>query len=177
MKSFVIVRALRKASFIRLTKNCDAVTWFWSKHWSASALLQSGTYMALPIRFLVFDFTRWSPSVPQNCWNSLGSVSSCTYRVYSCHSDTRFKVHLSDSPNMGIRNTTASNMHNSQTIQHHEHTSCLRLSRQGETEIPESSSKLRHAWAPQTFIHTLRHHPGTEAIISSIGHSSWSVHT
>ena len=28
VKSFVIVRALRKASFIRLTKNCNAVTWF-----------------------------------------------------------------------------------------------------------------------------------------------------
>ena len=27
-KIFLIVRALRKASFIRLTKNCDAVTWF-----------------------------------------------------------------------------------------------------------------------------------------------------
>ena len=31
VKSFVIVTASRKASFIRLTKNCDAVTWFWSK--------------------------------------------------------------------------------------------------------------------------------------------------
>ena len=31
VKSFVIVRVLRKASFIRLTKNCNAVTWFWSK--------------------------------------------------------------------------------------------------------------------------------------------------
>jgi len=31
VKSFLIVRALRKASFIRLTKNCDAVTWFWNK--------------------------------------------------------------------------------------------------------------------------------------------------
>ena len=30
-KIFLIVRALRKASFIRLTKNCDAVTWFWRK--------------------------------------------------------------------------------------------------------------------------------------------------
>ena len=30
-KSFHNVRALRKASFIRSTKNYDAVTWFWSK--------------------------------------------------------------------------------------------------------------------------------------------------
>ena len=31
VKYFVIVRALRKASFITLTNNCDAVAWFWSK--------------------------------------------------------------------------------------------------------------------------------------------------
>jgi len=31
VKSFVIERALRKASFIRLTKNCNVVAWFWSQ--------------------------------------------------------------------------------------------------------------------------------------------------
>ena len=40
-------KGLRKASFTRLTKNWDAA-------WSASALLQSGTYTALTIFFLVF---------------------------------------------------------------------------------------------------------------------------
>ena len=34
LKSFVIVRALWKVSFVRLTKNCDAVAWFWSKPFS-----------------------------------------------------------------------------------------------------------------------------------------------
>ena len=31
VKYLVIVRALRNASFIRMMKNCNAVTWFWSK--------------------------------------------------------------------------------------------------------------------------------------------------
>ena len=34
IKIFVIVRALRKASYIRLMKNCDVVAWFWSKPFS-----------------------------------------------------------------------------------------------------------------------------------------------
>ena len=56
-KIFCNVRALRKASFISVTKNYDAVTWFWiklSSFLSAAALLQSGTYTAPQIRFLIF---------------------------------------------------------------------------------------------------------------------------
>ena len=33
----------------------------------------------------------------------------------------------------------------------------------GGTEIPESSSKLRHGHLRHDSIHTLRHHPGTES--------------
>ena len=41
IKSFVFARALRKASFIRLTKNCNAVIWFWNKHSSTMIALHA----------------------------------------------------------------------------------------------------------------------------------------
>ena len=67
VKSYVFVRALRKASFIRLTKNCDAVTWFWSKH-SSLISCHFAAYTAPPICSLFSSngFSRWSPSVPEN---------------------------------------------------------------------------------------------------------------
>ena len=57
VKSFVNVRALRNANFIRLKKRI-AMRWLGFEanlpaSWSAAALLQSGTYTAPPIRFLV----------------------------------------------------------------------------------------------------------------------------
>ena len=75
VKSFLNVRALRKASFARLTKNYDAVTWFWSK--------PSSCYKAVPTRHLQSvssfsssnDFTRWSPSAPQKMPNLSGQPS------------------------------------------------------------------------------------------------------
>ena len=84
VKSFIIVRALRKTSFTRFTKNCDAVTWFWSKpsslisrHFATKWYLH-GTSNAFPRN----DFTRWSPSVPQKWWTPLDSLRSCTYRLF-----------------------------------------------------------------------------------------------
>ena len=67
IKSFVFVRALRKVSFIRLTKNCDVVTWFWNKH-SSLISRHFATYTAPPIRssFSSNGFTWWSPSMPEN---------------------------------------------------------------------------------------------------------------
>ena len=60
---------------------------------------------------------------------------------------------------------------NSQTIQCHEHTSCLSVCHvRGQREIPESSIKLRHGHLRHNSTHTLHHHPGTKR--SSIGHSS-----
>ena len=90
VKSFVIVRALRKASFIRLTKNCDAVTWFWSKHSSlinrrfATKQYLHGTSNPFPC-FLPIISQDDHPPCLKNCWTSLDSVSSCTYCIYSCH--------------------------------------------------------------------------------------------
>ena len=59
VKFFVIVRALRKASFIRLTKGlwCS----FISRRFAAKWYLHSTSNS-----FSSNDFTRWSPSVPQN---------------------------------------------------------------------------------------------------------------
>ena len=88
VKSFMIVRALRKASFIKLTKNCDAVTWFWSKHSSLISLRFAtkqylhGTSNLFP-RFLPMISHDDRPPCLKNCRTSLDSVS---YRVYSCHS-------------------------------------------------------------------------------------------
>ena len=74
------------------------------------------------------------------------------------------------------KQTEKTTCNNSQTIQCHEHTSCLSGCHvRGQREILESSIKLRHGPLRHNSTHTLHHHPGTER--SSIGHSFWSVHT
>ena len=94
VKYLVIVRALRKASFIRLTKNCDAVTWGWSKPSSlisrrfASKRYLHGTSNPFPC-FLPMSSHDDCPPLLKKCQTSLDSMHSCTYRVYSfdiCHS-------------------------------------------------------------------------------------------
>ena len=78
VKSFVIVRALRKASFIRLTKNCDAVTWFWSKHFSlinrrfATKQYLHGTSNPFPCFLPMISQDDRSPSMSQKLLNFSG---------------------------------------------------------------------------------------------------------
>ena len=65
IKFFVNVRALRKASFIRLTKNYNTVTWFWSKPFSflISCCFATNTQH---LQFVSsFSSTLWWPSMPQ----------------------------------------------------------------------------------------------------------------
>ena len=53
-------------------------------------------------------------------------------------------------------------MHTTGVIQHLEHTLSQGLSRQGEGEIPESSSKQRPGHLRHDGIHSLCHYPGTK---------------
>ena len=78
VKSFLNVRALRKASFGRLTKNYDAVTWFWSKPSSflTSHRFATKWYLQSVSSFSSSnDFTRWSPSALQKMPNLSGQPS------------------------------------------------------------------------------------------------------
>ena len=77
-----------------------------------------------------------------------------------------------------IKQRTESNMHSDVIVKQYNIMSTqvlLGCHVRGETEIPESSSNLRHGHLRLDGIHTLHHHPGTEAI-SSIGHSLISSH-
>ena len=96
VKPLVIVRALRKASFIRLMKNCEVVTWFWSKPSSyliscrfATKRYLHGTSNLFPSSFSSNDFMRWSPSVHQKMPNFSGQRAflylACIL-IWYCHS-------------------------------------------------------------------------------------------
>ena len=88
VKSIVTVRVLRKASFITLTKNCDAVTWFWSK---PSSLISRGFATKRYLHCTSNLFPPFLPMISQDdrspclkkCETYLDSVYFCTYRVYS----------------------------------------------------------------------------------------------
>ena len=81
---------------------------------------------------------------------------------------SKFKVHLSESPHMGIQNTTAKreqHAHSDEIVQQYNIMSTQVVSgavTSGGTKIPESSSKLRHGHLRHDSIHTMRHHNGTE---------------
>ena len=86
VKSFVIVRALRKASFYKINEElqCDDLVFKQTFQLDQPPLW----YKAVPTRHLQSvssfssnEFTRWSPSV--KCQTSLDSMCYCTYRVYS----------------------------------------------------------------------------------------------
>ena len=89
VKSFLNVRALRKASFGRLTKNYDAVTWFWSKPSSflTSHRFATKWYLQSVSSFSSSnDFTRWSPSALQKMPNLSGQPSrNVTNNLISSH--------------------------------------------------------------------------------------------
>ena len=81
--------ALRKASCTyEIMKNCDAVTWFWSKPSSlisrrfATKWYLHSTSNQFP-RFLPIISHDDRPSCLKKCQTSLNRVCSCTYRVYS----------------------------------------------------------------------------------------------
>ena len=71
VKSYVIVRALRKASCIKSRRftmwwlGCEANL----PTWSAAALLQSGTYTVPPINFLVF-FQLFHTMIALHAWKN-----------------------------------------------------------------------------------------------------------
>ena len=101
VKYLVIVRALRNASFIRIMKNCNAVTWFWSKpsslisHRFETKRYLHGTSKPFP-HFIPMSSHDDRPPCLKKCQTFLNSMHSCTYRVYSFYiaiRDTRF-VHL-----------------------------------------------------------------------------------
>ena len=89
----IIGRPLRKSSFIGFTKNCDAVTWFWSKP-SSLISCHFDTKRYLPTQHLQYisfnGFTRWSPSVPEKMTNFSGQPAflylSTGYRVLAAAS-------------------------------------------------------------------------------------------
>ena len=87
VKSFVILRALRKASFYKIKKNCDAMTWFLSKPSSfISRCFDTNPYLhgtSNPFpRFLPMNSHDDGPPFLKKCQTSLDSVRCCTYRVY-----------------------------------------------------------------------------------------------
>ena len=94
-----------------------------------------------------------------------GEKKSLVFKV-----KVKVKVHLSDSPNMGIQNTTAKrkqHAHSDVIVKQYNIMSTQVVSGchvRGETEIPESSSKLRHGHLRLDSIHTLRHHPETKTM-------------
>ena len=89
VKSFVIVRALRKASFIRLTNlRCGDLickpSSLISPRFATKRYLHR-TSNLFPRRLPMNSHDDRPPCL-KNCRTSLDSVSSCTCRVYSCHS-------------------------------------------------------------------------------------------
>ena len=77
-------------------------------------------------------------------------VSRCISMAHKSSKFIKFKVHLSDSPHVGIRNTTAKReqrAYSAEIVQQYNIMSTQVVSgavTSGGTEIPESSSKLRH---------------------------------
>ena len=71
-KIFRNCKGFEKSQFYKITKNCDAVTWFWSKPSSliSRRFATKRTYAAPPISFLVF-FQWFHTMIALRAWKKL----------------------------------------------------------------------------------------------------------
>ena len=86
-KIFRNCKGFEKSQFYKITKNCDAVTWFWSK--PSSLISRRALCYKAYLRGTSNQFPRFLPMISHNdrppCLKktSLDSMRSCVYRVYS----------------------------------------------------------------------------------------------